>query len=376
MTEIYKILNLIAIIQGIFLGLILIFNKKNKYSNRILAVLLFVIAFSMLRWHFQYIEFFAAYYYMVYINIPFYLLVGPLVYLYTRSITGTLTQFSGRIFYHFIPFVLFFSFMIFKYHIIDGARNIEDLKRISNSSFLGLEFFAFIFLILIMIYILLSFHLLKKYNKNLKDMFSDIEKLRLLWLNLFLTLAIVFCLILIIAGVLIVKKLILSSMGYVAGLAIYSIFLISNFAVTYFSIKYPEVFTQEVLISSKKPYRSFNIDETQGDEYKKIIIKSMEEDKPYLNDSLTLKDFSEMIDLPSHIVSMTLNVHVNQNFYNFINMYRVEEVKRMFCEKDYKDFTILRIAFEAGFNSKTTFNTMFKKFTGNTPSQFRKNSSS
>jgi len=97
----------------------------------------------------------------------------------------------------------------------------------------------------------------------------------------------------------------------------------------------------------------------------------MEQDKLYQEADLTLQNLADRIQLPSYQVSQAINDGMNKNFYDLVNSYRVEEAKRLLLDAKNKDFTILSVGFEAGFNSKTTFNTVFKKFTGLTPTEFR-----
>ena len=97
----------------------------------------------------------------------------------------------------------------------------------------------------------------------------------------------------------------------------------------------------------------------------------MEQDKLYRETELTLQNLSEKLQYPSYQVSQAINEGLKKNFYDLINSYRVEEAKRLLVDPKNQNFTILSVGFEAGFNSKTTFNTVFKKFTGITPTEFR-----
>jgi YesN/AraC family two-component response regulator len=101
------------------------------------------------------------------------------------------------------------------------------------------------------------------------------------------------------------------------------------------------------------------------------INKAMEEDKLYQETELTLHQLSLHLQHPSHQVSQAINDGMNKTFYDLINGYRVDEAKRLLLNPKNRSFTILSVGFEAGFNSKTTFNTVFKKFTGLTPTDFR-----
>jgi AraC-like DNA-binding protein len=97
----------------------------------------------------------------------------------------------------------------------------------------------------------------------------------------------------------------------------------------------------------------------------------MTEEKVYKCPDLDLKSLSERLQTPSYLVTKAINEGLGLNFYELINRYRVEEVKSLLINHDHKRFTLMAVAFDAGFNSKTTFNTVFKKMTGLTPSLYR-----
>lgn len=97
----------------------------------------------------------------------------------------------------------------------------------------------------------------------------------------------------------------------------------------------------------------------------------MVEQKLYQETELTLNQLAQHLNFPSHQVSQAINEGMNKTFYDLVNGHRVEEAKRLLQDPENRSFTILSVGFEAGFNSKTTFNTVFKKFTGQTPTNFR-----
>lgn len=101
------------------------------------------------------------------------------------------------------------------------------------------------------------------------------------------------------------------------------------------------------------------------------ITALMEEDKLYQETELTLHQLATKLEVPTYMVSQALNEGMKKNFYDLVNGYRVEEAKRLLLDSGNRNYTILSVGFEAGFNSKTTFNTVFKKFTGLTPTDFR-----
>ena len=101
------------------------------------------------------------------------------------------------------------------------------------------------------------------------------------------------------------------------------------------------------------------------------IIDLLEVQQIYKSSNLDLKIFSERLKTPAYLVTRAINEGLGVNFYDLINRYRVEEVKALLKSHDCKRFTLLAVAFDAGFSSKTTFNTVFKKATGLTPSSYR-----
>ena len=97
----------------------------------------------------------------------------------------------------------------------------------------------------------------------------------------------------------------------------------------------------------------------------------MEKEKLYTETELTLKQLADKLQYPTYQVSQAINEGLGKNFYDLINSHRVEEAKRLLADPKNQNYTILSVGFEAGFNSKTTFNTVFKKFTGVTPTEYR-----
>ena len=98
----------------------------------------------------------------------------------------------------------------------------------------------------------------------------------------------------------------------------------------------------------------------------------MEEEKLYTNSSLTLNDLSTRLSISTHHISETINSKLHQNFFDFVNQYRVNRVIQDMTDHKKSHLTLLGIAMDAGFNSKSSFNTIFKNYTGATPSEYRK----
>jgi AraC-like DNA-binding protein len=137
----------------------------------------------------------------------------------------------------------------------------------------------------------------------------------------------------------------------------------------------PKLLAQKEETEDNKPtesYQKSGLKKSDAEKYAKMITKLMQEEKLWLNPEVNLKEISRHIGIPQHYITQVLNKQLNKNLYTFVNEFRANEVIRLFNVDKYNNWSIIAIAFEAGFNSKSSFNIFFKKFTGKTPSEYRK----
>jgi AraC-like DNA-binding protein len=126
-------------------------------------------------------------------------------------------------------------------------------------------------------------------------------------------------------------------------------------------------------VEEKPKYISSKLTATDAESYLTKLSDLMDKKKPYLNPTITLKELSTELSIPARYLSQTINEHMQSNFYDYIAKYRIEEAKRILSDTS-SNKTVLEILYEVGFNSKSSFNTAFKKYTGVTPSRFKKES--
>ena len=112
--------------------------------------------------------------------------------------------------------------------------------------------------------------------------------------------------------------------------------------------------------------------ENLGTEVEKLAAY-MDNMKPYINPKLTLVELATGLKQPPYILSRIINAGYDKNFFDFINGYRIDEFKRRIEDPKFRNYTLLSIAFDVGFNSKTAFNRSFKKITNETPSSYFNN---
>jgi len=168
---------------------------------------------------------------------------------------------------------------------------------------------------------------------------------------------------------------------------IWLVFSMIGYILGYFAIHQPEIFKlkkEEVkeiptieniaVFEDKNIINAEPIKVTVSDEnlenQKKLLIDFFENEKPYINPNLTLNELASKLKVPTHLLSKIINDGFDKNFFDFVNFYRVDEFKRRVNSPKYNNYTLLGIAFEVGFNSKTAFNRAFKKITNQTPSEF------
>ena len=97
----------------------------------------------------------------------------------------------------------------------------------------------------------------------------------------------------------------------------------------------------------------------------------MTEKEPYLDPSLTIQELANQIEIPVRDLSVLINHHINQHFFDFVNEYRIQKAMNILKDPLKNDLTVLEILYEVGFNSKSSFNTSFKKYTNQTPTAYR-----
>ena len=126
------------------------------------------------------------------------------------------------------------------------------------------------------------------------------------------------------------------------------------------------------VINAKRSNPLANVSDEELDKLKVKLNQILEHEKRYLDEDLTLTTLAQQLDTTDKKLSTLLNQYINTNFYDLINSYRIEAVKEKMSLTAFDGLTLLGIAYESGFKSKTSFNRIFKKETGKSPSEFKK----
>lgn len=372
--DLIAIIIAVGVIQGVVLSIALFRNRfKVPYSNRLLAVfcLLFaLVTFEDFLFRTRLIldvpHLFLVFY-------PFIFALGPLFFLYVKSLTTSNFRFRQHYWLHFIPYLLILALLAstvyFNKPAIKRTWILESLKDAEAN------LFNYLGIIQILTYIIWSLYLLLVHKQNIRKIFSYNDQINLNWL----------------------KRLIFSVMLL---WAIWSLSNLSNhpyfkhldaigFPVFVYILGYWGT-SQKLIYSSnlakdesiselqdsaeKAKYSNTSLSDTESELKLQAIQAYMLHQKPYLNGELTIQELSGKVNIPVNSISQIINSKLNQNFFEFVNHYRVEEFKREVLNPKNQHLSLLGIALDCGFNSKASFNAVFKKFTGLTPSEFRKQS--
>jgi AraC-like DNA-binding protein/uncharacterized Tic20 family protein len=362
----------IGITQSFFAGLMIATKRNPQVADRLMAAWLFLIAIEM---GFAIVNQSIIPLYE-YVFIPF--TYGPLLYLYIKFQTVENARFKWSYILHFLPFLaIFITAIIFRGRPVMRLENFWDADPfLSFRLIYGLSFF-----VSITSYSTIAFVLINRHQRNIRNLVSyTSERITLGWL---LVLSISFYLTYVAVFILGVYVIFAGDQTYDPTLPSYFGLTFFAFAFSFYAYKQPGIFNE--ILTEGKAHRKDNLNQGDADpkyeksglknkdarKYLDRLLKYMEEQKPYLDVDLSIHDISDALDIPRHYLTQVINGLLGKNFYTFINEYRIEEVKKLLADQDYYKYTLTAIAYEAGFNSKSSFNAVFKTATGKTPSQYK-----
>jgi AraC-like DNA-binding protein len=353
----FTVLVLGSIISSSFFAAILLwFSHQNKQSNRFLALLILSIALWLIDHFLRISNIYGQNANLYFLPIFYSFAFGPLIYFYVKSLVNQSLIFQKRDFLHFIP-VLFQAGL----YLFLTTKNYDFKNWYWENVHQGITYkieFDGTF-ISMLIYLGLSIRLLMKYQNFVVNNFSETSRIRLNWLKTILIILVILCLQWLLE--IILRDYFHLYFNYDYSIQILGIMALilavggirqSNLSINFEEETIPKT---QVLIDNQ---------------ILEQLKNGMEIQKLYLNPTLTLSEFAKELKLNPKIVSQQINAGLGKSFNDFVNEYRVEEVKRRLNSSDIDRLTILGIAFESGFNSKTTFNRIFKDFTGVAPRDF------
>lgn len=359
----------IGTIITLFLSFILLGKKSKSLSDKILfawfvtiGIHLFIIYLFQTKKIFDYPH-------LLGLHIPFPLIHGPFLFIYTTSLTNQFKNWNRSIL-HFLPSILVF-FFFYDFFLLDETSKVLVYQN-GGAGFLNkLKWYTVVVKISGLVYILLALKVLHKHKSNIVTQFSNTDKINLSWLKY------------LISGVGIVWIFVLlDNVQY-----LYSAVVIFVIFMGYFGINQAGIFNtvtnelnndenhlkeedEEDKSFIKIKYQKSGLDYEKAKMIYVLLKDKMEIEQLFLNPDLTLVDLAKALNIHQNYLSQVINTFEEMNFYDYINKQRVNKFISLIENPDNKKYTILSLAFECGFKSKSTFNKQFKKITNKTPSEY------
>jgi len=352
--------------QLLFVGIFLITHPKgNRRNNILLGTIFLLMAWNMGDLTLQVYGVVFKWNFLMHIDDSFLLLYGPLFYLYARGVIYKDFTLSGATLLHLIPYLLLTASLLSFGNLMPGTTEeflATDLpwQYYTIGALIYTHFF---------VYLGLTYRTLWKYRKIIKNEYSQIDQINLDWLSFSLNSFGLLTIISLIHNFIAPAKNVYVFMITLILLLIFIFYFVNRVILK--ALRQPEIFAGIGQNETTK-YLGSSLTPGQVEEYKQQLLALLRTDKPYLNPEVSLSDLGEKLSVSSKHLSQVINQSFGKNFFDFINSYRIQEVQHILKYSRDDKITVLEVMYEAGFNSKSSFNTAFKKETGQTPSEFRK----
>jgi len=369
--NLFAAVDLLGVAQALLLASVLLSVKRgNRTANRLLAAFVIVIAISVGGATMASDQFILLYPHLLKIQDPFYFLGAPLLFLYVRTLIIGRSGSGKKDLLHFLPSGLCLVYLT-PFYFQSSAAKLFSV----GSYFYFWQRWSYVrsatLILQFIIYLSLIAWMLAAYTRRLKRRISPADESVLFQVRFLLASFTVLWII----GAL-KFALITINPAYDHNPAVDLLVPVSLsvfvYAMGYIALRKPEVVTgMDDLPPPAKRYEKSTLTLDRADAYLKRLLDLMEKERPFTDGDLTLQKLAKTLGISPHHLSQMINEQLNQNFFEFINLYRIEEAKRMLVDPSMKHYSILAISEEVGFNSKSAFNAAFKKHTQMTPSEFR-----
>lgn len=365
--DIWAVLLAIAVFQGLFISPLLF--RKRTSSAKWLTGLVLILTFMVFSHLAINVRLYRLWPHFLGLELPLIFLIGPVYYFYIKSLLDRQFRLKWTDGLHMIPCLVAY-FNRGSFFLLPPEDKISRLDAALEATQYDVSI-SFIIPIAIhvaqtLVYLVLANQQLRKVNASANERNLQFKKwlqgftfgfgaywiATFLWM-LYLTLANAF----------------FHEVDYIN--VLFTACLVNVLA--YVSVYHNQEFSQYMLSLLSEKYQKSSLSPEQSKSLLQKIVKVMEEEKPYLDSDLKISDLARSVSTTTNIVSQVLNQETNKNFFEFVNSYRIAEAMKRLSDPEFSHISILGIAMDAGFSNKNTFNRLFKKHTGLTPTQFIRN---
>jgi AraC-like DNA-binding protein len=365
---------IIGIFIAVFLFLLLLIKKNKSRADKILVIWLIFISINQILRYFTVSGYFFKYPHWLGLELALPVLHGVLLYFYVIEITGNAIQKKGVVFLHFVPTIILVLLTIPFYQITG-----EEKVFVFQNDGKGFEWYLMIQSTVIaisgLVYSIWSLIIINRHQRRIKDRFSNTDKKELQWLKyLSIGNGIIFIL-----SVFFSNEIIYTA---VVSLVLFMGFFGINQMNIFYSATAPEkVLEQETETANKskgviKPksangkYEKSGLNEEMASKIYTNLNTLVKENAIYKNEQITLVELAKQLQAHPNHLSQVINEKEGKNFYNYINSLRIKEFIKLASLPENKKYTMISLAYDCGFSTKSTFNKHFKLQTGKTPTQF------
>lgn len=365
----FRLFYLAGAVNALFFCILLFSKRKKSLADKILGIWLAVL-FLQLFIPFLYLVDFDLYYRFAGYELGLYILHPVLLNCYVKATIGKFPGLRWFIWHGIVILVYLaygFSFLLYPPEV--------RLQFINGERYLPLVYIPMVFIMIgyFSYNLFESYTTLKKYKDNVLQVYSYRENVDLLWLRRLIVLFAVITILIIPFGLFSYYQFhsfVFADYFFFVSLVVFIFFL------GFWGYQQGAVFSFNAGLAHNGVTIATDENEVVIKQYKneaQRLKNEMLKNKPYLNATLSIHDLSKHIEMPSYMVSKIINNEFHCNFFEFVNHYRVEEFKQRIFSPENKHLTILGVAFDCGFNSKSAFNRIFKETTGLTPGEFIRN---
>lgn len=357
---------LAGIFIACFSSLLIIGKRKKIVADYVLAAWFLIIGIHLI----LFILFFSGSYvtfpYFLGLEVIFPFIHGPMLYLYVLCVTVRNPGWKIGLL-HGIP-VLIICLLLSRLFMLSPWEKLAVYQSGNNGYQLLSKVIKYLMILSGIVYVVLSLFAVKKYTKGISDQYSNTEKMNLNWLYYLIAgIALIWIAVIIRNDILIFSMVVLF-------IIVAAYFGISRVGILDIPVVHETAVEEREDHEVVKYQRNSPGDEAVQTIYKRLKYKMVHEEL-YKDPELNLNNIAKLLDVHPNLLSQVINSMEHKNFYDYINRQRIEAFKRTVVLPENQKYTILSLAFECGFNSKTSFNRNFKKYMNCSPTEFVKNQS-
>jgi len=370
-----KILFSVLCFQFLFVSLFLFQNKKGKpLSNKLLALVFLMLTVAVINFYILVFNVQVSIPQILFLDDTFMLAYGPVLYIFTQSVIYKNYNFKRKDLIHFLPFFISFILFILLLWFYQTGIFDQTTNQIRNQSIpVYFRIAELTILLHIFYYLYKSKTEIKKVLGKAMDFYSSFNQDNFKLLQFILN-----CFIILFS--LSLFHSFLPFIGVMNGLLI-TLLLIVLFMLYFINSILLKLLNQssnesgaisQAKFKEKIRYAGSNLSKEELQSIKDNLSKYMIDNERYLDSELNIADLSKELNISSKVLSQVINEGYDYNFFDFVNKFRIDTAKSLFVNQMDSKLTISEVMYDSGFNSKSSFNTAFKKFTQKTPSQFKK----